>query len=135
MGIWRRVKLLCKTRWTRHHRLFAFRPIQLSVSPSAKIDIQHGLFVNKPWNEYHKNHLGVFQVDDNAVVECDDFTIHYKCHVGVHKNAVLKLSTGYMNTGCRLDCANSISIGEHTVIAHEVIIRDSDAHTIRGSEK
>lgn len=134
MEIKSRIRRILFTKITRHRNLFLYRPMNCSISPTAQIKIIHGLHINMPWDFYLHNERGVLSVRDNACITCDDFAIHYGCHIVVCAGGKLNLQTGFMNSGCVIDCKKSISIGKNACIAREVLIRDYDPHIIVGSE-
>ena len=53
----------------------------------------------------------------------------------MNRGATLLLGGGYVNHDLRLSCFESITIGKGVVISENVTIRDSDDHTIVGSDK
>lgn len=58
-----------------------------------------------------------------------NYKIFYGCRIVVHKNAVLTLGSGYMNTGTKVTCNSSINIG-NAIIGPDCYIIDSDYHTV-----
>ena len=133
MGITRRIQQILFAKFTKYSRLFCYRPSKIQIHRTANISIKNALLFNRPWNGLTSDKRGTFYVDKNAFVASDDFSFYSGCHVRVSENAKLELRTGYMNTDGKINCANSITIGENVVIANEVVIRDNDAHTIVGS--
>jgi acetyltransferase-like isoleucine patch superfamily enzyme len=66
---------------------------------------------------------------------CNSFSF-YQCYIYVAPNALLILGEGgYANNGTEIYCEESISIGDDTYIAQNVCIRDTDSHTLKGSNK
>lgn len=127
--LWQRI---IKTERVNTKRLFIYRPAQVSIDKSTTFDITHALLVNAPWENYKYNFLGSFKTGENSHIICDDFSIHYGCHIVVGRNATLNIKTGYMNSGCRINCDTSITIGENATIANDVVIRDTDSHSLNG---
>lgn len=132
MGIKQRLHRIFFTKRIFCKKLFIYRPACLTIARSAKFNIENALHINMPWEYYRHNERGTFNIGENAEIICDDFAIHYGCHVNVKDNAKLVLQSGYMNSGCWIDCAMSIKIGKDACISNEVMIRDNDAHTING---
>jgi acetyltransferase-like isoleucine patch superfamily enzyme len=58
------------------------------------------------------------------------FKIYAGTSIMVGRSAVLELGSGYINNFSRIFCFDRITIGERVAIAEDVIIRDSDNHTI-----
>lgn len=44
----------------------------------------------------------------------------------------MDLGSGYINSGCSIDCFEEISIGDDVAISKGVTIRDSDNHQVSG---
>lgn len=134
MRIKRWIRTLFFTKRTKYKKLFIYRPTRTTIARSAKFNITNGLHINMPWDYYLHNERGTFKIGANAEIISGDFAIHYGCHVNVESGAKLTLQSGYMNSGCWIVCAKSISIGQNVCIANEVIIRDNDAHAINGNQ-
>lgn len=124
--------IICKP--TRVRKLYIYHPTQSFISRTAEFNIGNRLNVNKPWEGF----IGlpsIFRVNDHATVNCGNFSFH-QCHVSVSGYAVLTLgNSSFMNHGGRLYCAQSITIGDNTFIGFDVEIRDTDHHTLVGSQK
>lgn len=59
------------------------------------------------------------------------FAIHTDHRVWVNEGATLTLGSGYINAGLNLSCFEAITIGEGTVMAERVTLRDADNHVAR----
>ncbi|HMP71828.1 MAG TPA: acyltransferase [Kiritimatiellia bacterium] len=57
-------------------------------------------------------------------------TLYTDFHLSISPGARVFLGSGYINSGLRLDCYESIRIGFSVAIGPEVIIRDSDNHSL-----
>lgn len=128
------LKRILFTKYTSHNKMYIYRPANVTIAKSARFNITNSLFINKPWDYYRNNEHGIFKVAEKAEINCNDFAIHYGCHINVGEGANLTLKTGFMNSDCRIDCAKRITIGEDACISTEVIIRDNDAHSIEKGE-
>lgn len=60
------------------------------------------------------------------------FELYYDSDIVVFPGAELSLGSGYINAGCKIRSAQSISIGENVAIGTDVTILDSDHHSICG---
>lgn len=58
--------------------------------------------------------------------------VYSDCLITVAPRATLSLASGYANYGLRLECYQSIRIGYGVAIGPEVMIRDSDNHSVDG---
>ncbi len=54
--------------------------------------------------------------------------------IEVYANASLELDSCYVNSHSRILCSDHISIGNNSIIGENVLIRDSDNHTIIGNK-
>ena len=133
MGIRQRLRMIFYTKRVSHKKLFIYRPACATIAGSAKFNIETALHINMPWEYYWHNERGTFNIGENAEIICNDFAIHYGCHINIKPGARLIVQSGFMNSGCWLDCAVSITIGKDACISNEVIIRDNDAHMIDGN--
>lgn len=70
---------------------------------------------------------GVLQIEDEKV-----FTVYNGCKISVI-NGSLSLSSGYINYDSKIYCYNRIDIGEDATISENVVIMDSDVHSICGT--
>ena len=63
------------------------------------------------------------------------FLVYSGCDVSVNAGASLSVGSGYINTDSKINCFNSVSIGENVIISENVAIRDSDNHSIVGGKE
>lgn len=63
----------------------------------------------------------------------NNFKIGSGSDIRVFNNGKLTLGSGYINGFSQIICAKDIEIGENVAIARDVVIRDTDAHEIIGS--
>lgn len=61
----------------------------------------------------------------------NDFDIYYGCDICVFPNAELSIGKGYINSGSQIRCSKKIFIDDGVRIARNVMILDSDSHSIR----
>lgn len=67
---------------------------------------------------------------ENSSLEVDRFVIGSGSNVFVGNGAKLKLGSGYIDRKTVIYCYKNISIGQDVMIAEDVMIRDSNNHTI-----
>jgi len=115
---------------TRLKKVKFYRPIQLKISDTAVMNVDHYLWVNQPREPYLVNSLGTFRLDNDSELNVEQFIIRPGCNIHVASKAKLELKTGYINTGSAIKCKSNIYVGHNVVIGHGVIIRDNDAHHI-----
>lgn len=110
--------------------ILVFRRSSVHVLSNSKIIIKKGLQLGMVWKNWNFANPTTFLVKKGARVEVGNFTIHSGCTVVVMANASLTLGSGYINRNATLVCSQQISIGENVAIAQNVVIRDSDIHSI-----
>ena len=86
---------------------------------------------NLSWNG-KVNQCGELIIKKNAVLSVSGNGFHFYdgCIVDVEENAKLSIGSGSMNRNGQIYCFESICIGEGVKIAEDVVIRDSDNHTV-----
>ena len=110
-------------------KIIIFRNTKVIIE-SKKVDINK-ICIGKNWKglPYFKSAFVVRKLGKVTVKET--FTCYNGCKIIVNKGANLELGSGYINNDVTIECFNSIKIGENVAIGPEVIIRDSDNHTIK----
>ena len=131
------LRLLCSRCITRAG-LRVFKPAMYCVHPKAMVEISGYLNFNRQWDDkrmWKNKMVGSLYVAENAVLEVDAFDVYAGSRINVNQGAKLTLGSGYMNHDCAMDCFDSITVGHHVVISERVVLRDSDNHSIKDSEK
>ena len=103
---------------------------QINISPKAHVLIDGILEINKPWGK-RQVLSAYFDVDEEAEL-CvkGKFSFFSGCRISVNKKAYLLLNNGFMNENGSIACFERIEIGDQVIISDDVIIRDSDNHSI-----
>jgi acetyltransferase-like isoleucine patch superfamily enzyme len=120
---WRR----CGTLRTRVHR-----GVHLRISPRARLDVMEILDLGCQWPHvpHYRGHL---YADRGAMVQVEGpFKVYSGCQISIMAGAHLRLGSGYINNGVHIACFGDIEIGHDVAIAGQVVIRDSDNHSIDG---
>jgi acetyltransferase-like isoleucine patch superfamily enzyme len=79
--------------------------------------------------------MGYFTLGAGAkLIVNGNFSVYTGGRIGITKNAILELGSGYINHNVFLACRDRITIGRGVKIASNVVIRDNDAHEIIGEE-
>ena len=100
----------------------AHESARIEFKPGAELILNFGAFSNQ------QNCLIEMAEGSRIVVE-GKFRIYHSCRIHLHKNAVLTLGNGYMNTNGIVVCSQNITIGD-AIIAPNCYIVDSDYHRI-----
>ena len=115
--------------------LWVSRNTHLFIGKNVSITIDDYANFNFPISHDLKTDRGVFFIDDNSSVHIGSLGSRNGARIEVGRCA--KLDIGYnvsMNIFSRIYSASSISVGSDTVIADYVVIRDSNGHTLEGSD-
>lgn len=114
---------------------FPLRDASVSIHKTAKIEMTGRLIIGESRNKASR--MGSdFLLEKEAYLRVSgDSAISHGCDIQVFPKGVLKLDGMYANAGLRVSCAEEIFIGQGTVIGKEVIIRDTNGHTIVNDSK
>lgn len=114
----------------------AMKGSRVSLAPTSELSIQQGrLTLNAKWSKKDPSDT-LLVMGENARLVCDgSFDFYSGARIYVNEGATLTLGGGYVNHDLRLSCFESITIGKGVIISENVTIRDSDDHTLVGSEK
>lgn len=114
----------------------AMKGSRVSLAPTSTLTVKQGrLTLNAKWSGEDPS-TSMLVMDEDARLICDgSFDIYSGARVYVNRSATLRLGVGYVNHDLNLSCFESISIGKGVVISERVSIRDSDDHSIVGSDK
>lgn len=94
----------------------------IELKPNAELSLNYDAFSNAQ-NCFIEMHEG------SRIIVTGKFKIYHSCRIILHKNAVLILGNGYMNTNGIIGCKKSITIGD-AIIGPNCYIIDSDFHNI-----
>ena len=114
-------------------RVVVYPRVHAVLAAGARIEIPGRLELGPAWplgrhvdSELVVHGRGALQVDG-------DFRLHTGFHVAVNAGAMLRLGSGYANTGISIDCFERITVGRDVAIAKGVVIRDCDSHSVDGA--
>ncbi len=99
------------------------------IDKSAEVNIKDGFFFNTPWSG-RQNQPASLSLGKNSELNIGYFRTYSGTHISVAPNAKLSLGSGFLNNNSKINCFNEITIGEDVKISEDVIIRDSDNHTV-----
>lgn len=71
--------------------------------------------------------------DGARIVVNGSFDFYYGADVQLFDGAVLTLGNSFINSGCKVRCHESITIGDGCAISHDFTVMDSNAHKLGGS--
>lgn len=111
-----------------------FLKSKINLHKTSIIDIKQGQFkFNNKWDN-NEPFSSMFSMRKNSkFIVKDSFEIHSNSRLTINENATLELGSGYINNNFNLACFNHIKIGNNVAISENVVIRDSDNHSIISS--
>ncbi len=122
----------CRMKWSCHTngQLICNEGSVVNIADTAKIRLRANLILNaqRP-NGSHKETILTLQ-DDAILTVNREFSVYYDCDICLYRGAKLTLGSGFINAGSQIRCSHNISIGNGATIARNVMIMDSDTHTI-----
>lgn len=96
---------------------------------TASINIKGSFSFNQCWDG-KQNQPGTLTLGENAKLNVGSFRTYSGTYISVADNAELSLGSGFLNNNAKISCFEKITIGKDVKISEEVIIRDSDNHSI-----
>lgn len=114
----------------------AMKGSRVCLAKSSKLSVRQGrLTLNAKWSRKDPS-SSLLVLGENARLICEgSFDFYSGARIYVNEGAALTLGSGYVNHDLRLSCFENITIGKGVVISENVTIRDSDDHTLAGSDK
>lgn len=107
-----------------------FKYSAIDLSDCASIQLFDDLWTNCYAPQGSKKQA-LLKLEDNAkLIVKGKFDIYYDCDICIYKRGELVLGKGYINSGSQIRCANKIVIEDDATIARNVMILDSDFHSI-----
>lgn len=126
--------ILLQLFFKKYRRFRFYKWTSLSVHRNSNLEILDIFRLNASWdrNDPGKSFL---VLKKNSKLIIDSFTIYTGARITVDENAVLKLGKGYINHNINIACFEKIEIGDNVAISENVVIRDSDNHSIGNNSK
>lgn len=111
-------------------RLACFRQVHLVLARGAKITGSGKLDIGKPWKRARLFPSELIMFKSSAIEVNSAFALMSGCSVQIRENAVLRLGSGFINSGARIECYGHVSIGQRVMIGSDVHIMDGDGHRL-----
>lgn len=129
-------KILLKINRIKHRGIVVYGSCDCTISKSASIKCENFSF-NKDWNQgrINKKHKhGFLQIGDNSIFSSMKSTVmHSGGTLVIFPGGNLALGQNInFNNDCEIYCSTKIEIGNDSIFANGVVIRDSDIHQIVG---
>lgn len=107
---------------------------KIEISDKANLNVKNIFAFNQCWDG-KQNQEGRLVVGDDSTLCVDSFRAYGGTYITVAPKAQLFLGSGYIHNNSKISCFEKIYIGNDVKISEDVIIRDSDNHTIIGSKR
>lgn len=99
------------------------------IHKEAKVNIKDAFLFNICW-EGKQNQAATLSLAENSELDVGYFRTYGGTYISVAPGAKLSLGTGFLNNNSKISCFEEITIGKGVKISEDVLIRDSDNHTI-----
>ena len=110
--------------------IYVYPDVHCHLGSGAKVVSNGHLRIGSRW-KHNRWYPTQFVVERGATVRAEGyFQFLSGCSVAVLPGAVLRLGSGFVNNHSSLSCALEICIGDHVLIGSNVVIQDSDRHSI-----
>jgi serine acetyltransferase len=113
--------------------LTVYRNSTVTLRERASLTGRGELHVGPKWPAYCADRTLLAVWDDGTLIVDGKFQLFTGTRVVVDRGARLELGSGYVNCHSAIACFKDIRIGDDVAIAENVVIRDSDNHSIVGS--
>jgi Hexapeptide repeat of succinyl-transferase len=119
--------------WGSGRRVRVFRGTQVQIN--GRLEVGGRLLLGSQWSGHHLFLPSELRIARGGrMLVAGDFTVYTGTRIVVLPGATLSLGGGYINHDCRIQCFSSITVGSGVAISEQVVIRDSDNHSISGNE-
>ncbi len=104
---------------------------EIKLFESSSIEINASWFLEK-----QKKYISELRMGTNSLLECSgDIKLYNGASLLIYSDARLKIhGHGFLNTNASIKCFKSIEIGNDFAIADNVVITDSNGHSINGQK-
>lgn len=103
---------------------------KISISKTSSIDNYGKIQIGKKWDGAPNFKSCLIMREKSKLIVRGKYDIFGGTIITVNKNAVLELGSGFINRGCNIHVYQNIKIGNNVIIAEDVMIRDSDSHSL-----
>lgn len=103
---------------------------RICIDKSATIECKSKLVIGEKENPKSTQETRLLMEKNGKIIVDGYFKIGSGSDIRIFENAKLTLGSGYFNAFVQIICKEEISIGDNVAIARDVIIRDTDAHSI-----
>ncbi|HSI68466.1 MAG TPA: acyltransferase [Planococcus sp. (in: firmicutes)] len=107
-----------------------YKNTEVKKHKSSRHEIKGRLRLGVTWNGITHNKTSLVSKQSSRLMVAGEFDVYDGCVITVEEGAALQIGSGYLNSNSRIYCFKEITIGHGVAISEEVVIRDSDNHSI-----
>lgn len=113
-------------------RLLLMSRAHATIAHDAHLKLLGNIIIGS-MGDSHGRKPSTLRMDSSSTLEVrDDCSFFCGAEIIVFNGARLTLGRSYINSGCKILCSSSISIGDGCAIAHDFTALDSDFHALDG---
>lgn len=117
-------------------KIYVFKKESIKINKLSNINIKGVVYLNKDYDNNPKNYkYGYLNINKNSVFQVNKkLILRPGVRLEIEDNAKLEIGDCSINFDSKIYCFDNITIGNNVIISENVIIRDSDNHSINKSE-
>lgn len=124
-------KLICRNNQNKNKMpILVYRKARIKIAGDSSIKINGEFGIGAFWDMVTNRETIFIAKKASKLIVNGKFTIYNGCSVSIQENATLEIGSGVMNSDSIIMCFKHITIGTGVIIAEQVMIRDSDNHSI-----
>lgn len=105
-------------------------PAKIVLERTSMLDLDDVLVLNASCKKNYMRSTILRMAEGSSIHTTGRFKFFFGADIQLFRNAKLVLGKSYINSNCKIRCANYIKIGDDCAISHDVTILDSDFHEI-----
>lgn len=110
--------------------IFPLKYSRIILNKTAKIDCNGRIAIGVKENAKSKEETRFFMGNNANMKIRGNFDVGFGSDIRIFDGGELIIGSGYLNGFDQIVCAQKIEIGKNVAIARNVVIRDTDAHSI-----
>jgi len=104
-----------------------------NIDKTASVTLKGNLILGD-WHNAFSAHPSTIRLDKKAELNVEnEATLSYDADIIVFEGGKITIGRSYINSHCKLRCADHITIGDDCVISHDFTAMDFDGHKLSGA--
>lgn len=130
---WACLRGMCFANKVKGGRLMLRAGSHIAFAEDSSIEVSHSLSFGSCYRcRSGRSSLLTLGKGAHLVVK-GSFDFYYGADVQLFDGATLTLGNSFINSGCKVRCHESITIGDDCAVSHDFTVMDSNAHKLNGS--